>query len=265
MADPSVRRSGSGVSVRELSVSGLKVPKASDVLADRLRHEILDGDLGPGSVLPPERTLAEQSGLSRTVVREALRILEIEGLIRIRPGRNGGSVVRRPDLSSFARSLDVFIRGRRLRFHAILEAREQIEPVCAGLAAERRTEEELAELEEITEVVERSIDDVPRFLTENVHWHVTVARLSHNELLSGFMHALSSAVRAATDVQDFNSQAIRESAVRAHRAIFEAVRAGDAPRARRIMERHVHAYRLAVLEVPVPEEIDLDRDGLLDG
>lgn len=250
--------------MRNLGVSGLKVPKASDVLADRLRHEILEGDLGPGSVLPPERTLAVESGLSRTVVREALRILEIEGLIRIRPGRNGGSVVRRPDLGSFARSLDVFIRGRRLRFQAILEAREQVEPVCAGLAAERRTEEELAELEEITEVVERSLDDVPRFLTENVNWHMTVARLSHNELLSAFMHALSSAVRAATDVENFNSQAVREGALHAHRAIFEAVRAGDASRARTVMERHVHAYRTAVLAVPVPEEIDLDRDVDLD-
>jgi DNA-binding transcriptional ArsR family regulator len=70
---------------------GLSVPKASDVLADSLRQRILSGELPTGSALPVERELAATTRLSRTAVREALRILEIEGLIEIRPGRSGGS------------------------------------------------------------------------------------------------------------------------------------------------------------------------------
>ena len=184
----------------ELDLRGLRVPKASDVLADRLRHQILEGELPAGEVLPPERMLAEQSGMSRTVVREALRILEIEGLIEIRPGRNGGSFVRVPDVGSIAHSLEIFVRGSRVRFNDVLEARDQLEPICAQLAAERRTKADLELLMEATMAVEEELKDVPGFLSANMTWHVVVAQISHNALLAAFMQAMSSAIRAATDV-----------------------------------------------------------------
>jgi GntR family transcriptional repressor for pyruvate dehydrogenase complex len=236
----------------------LRVPKASDVLADHLRKQILDGEMSPGEMLPAERMLAEQSRLSRTSVREALRILEIEGLVATRPGRNGGTVVRRPDEHAVARSLDVFIRGRRVRFHAVLEAREQIEPICAELAAGRRTEEELERVREATEAVERVRGNVPAFLSANVEWHLEVARASGNELLSAFMLAISNAVRAATDIQDFNSETVRDGALKAHRRVLAAIEKQDAAAARKAMHRHVHAYREQVEEVGVPEELELE-------
>ena len=78
------------MAVSAISVKRLTVPKASDVLAAHLRETILRGDLVEGSPLPTERELGERSGLSRPSVREALRILESEGLIQTRPGRGGG-------------------------------------------------------------------------------------------------------------------------------------------------------------------------------
>lgn len=239
----------------------LRVPKASDVLADHLRQRILDGEMSPGEMLPAERLLAEQSRLSRTAVREALRILEIEGLVATRPGRNGGSVVRKPDEEAVARSLDVFIRGRRVRFQAVLEAREQIEPICAELAAGRRSEEELERLREVTLTTEQARDDVPAFLSANVEWHLEVARASGNELLSAFMLAISNAVRAATDIEDFNSDEVRDAAVKAHRRVLDAIDKQDTAAARRAMHRHVHAYREQVEEVGVPEELELEEEG----
>ena len=89
----------------------VEVPRAADVLADRLRQGILSGQLRPGELLPPERKLVEQTGLGRASVREALRMLEVEDLIEARLGRYGGWLVRRPDEESVARSIDVFIRG----------------------------------------------------------------------------------------------------------------------------------------------------------
>lgn len=242
-------------------VSPVRVPKASDVLADQLRRSILDGRMPPGRMLPTERALAEESRLSRTAVREALRILEIEGLVSTRPGRAGGSFVRRPDAGSVARSIEVFIRGRRIRFHAVLETREQIEPICAELAALNRTDEELPLLEQMTQRVEAVGEDVPSFLTANANWHVTIARVSHNELLAAFMLAIARAVRAATDIEDFNSPEVRTGALRAHRRVVEAIVAGDAPRARAAMERHVRAYREQVALVEVPEALDVDASG----
>lgn len=246
-----------GSRMSDPDLRGLRVPKASDVLADRLRHQILDGDLATGDLLPPERTLSERSGMSRTVVREALRILEIEGLIEIRPGRNGGSLVRAPDVNSFARSLDIFIRGRRVRFGDVLEARELVEPICARLAAERRTSQDLEMLHEYTAAVEAALEDVPQFLTANVDWHVAVALISHNELLAAFMQAMATAVRAATDVEDFNSEVTMSAALRAHRKIVAAIANGDGAAAFQAMRRHVIAYEGMVREVPVPAELDL--------
>ena len=243
-----------------MPVDPVRVPKASDVFADQLRRRIFDGELEPGTALPNERALAESAGLSRTVVREALRILEIEGLVRTRPGRNCGTVVQRPDPRSLARSIDIFIRGRRVRFLELLEAREQIEPACAELAARYRDADDLRRLEEAAEAVRAARDDVPAFLTANAAWHVAVAETSHNELLGAFMRALSDAVRAATDIENFNSDEVRGAALVAHDRVMAAIRAGDAAVARRAMERHVRAYREQVLRFPVPTELGLDAE-----
>ena len=83
-----------------ITVKRLVVPKAPDVLAEHLRETILRGELAEGSPLPTERELGERSGLSRASVREALRILESEGLIQTRPGRNGGASVKQPTAQS---------------------------------------------------------------------------------------------------------------------------------------------------------------------
>src|SRR6185436_17042278 len=96
----------------ELKLSPLVVPKTSDVLAGELRRKILGGAVAPGFALPAERDLVAQTGLSRGSVREALRILEAEGLVTARPGRQGGSVARRPGDESLARYIGLFVHGR---------------------------------------------------------------------------------------------------------------------------------------------------------
>ena len=121
-----------------LDLAAVVVPKASDVLAARLRELILSSGLAEGTPLPPERELVAQSGLSRASVREALRVLETEGLVLTRAGRNGGSQVRRPGRESISRSFELFVRSHGVRFEALLEAREAIEPAAAALAAIHR-------------------------------------------------------------------------------------------------------------------------------
>lgn len=239
-------------------LSNLRVPKASDVLADRLRHRILSGELTPGMSLPFERDLVTWSGLSRTTVREALRILEVEGVVRTKPGRKGGTVVRRPHPDTVAHSLDVFIRGSRLRLASLLEVREALEPSCAALAARRRTDTELAELERFDTELEEAFYDVKAYLVANVKWHVAIARMSHNELLAGFMEAMASAIFEGTDIADFNSDEIRREALRAHRRIHRALRDQDPDAARRRMTRHLKAYEIAVMGFKHPDDVRLD-------
>jgi DNA-binding FadR family transcriptional regulator len=224
------------------------VPKASEVLANDLRERILRGEFPEGTPLPPERDMVVQTRMSRTTVREALRILQVQGLVRIKTGRSGGAFVQRPGGDSVADSVSLLIRGGRIRMAALLETREGVEPVCAQLAAKYRTEADLDLLERASTAitVDGPLED---FLQANVEWHVAVAAASHNELLTGFMSALSRAIYAATDNQRFVDADVRRVTIQAHTRITEAIRAQDAEAALRRMRRHVHTYAEALAEV----------------
>jgi GntR family transcriptional repressor for pyruvate dehydrogenase complex len=239
------------------SFGPVTVPKASDVLASHLRDQILSGELPEGSALPVERVLASSVGLSRGVVRDALRVLEIEGLITTRPGRAGGSFVRRPDATTLGRSLDVLVGGRGVRFEALLETRDALEPAAAGLAALHRTDEDLVLLDEVSERLQDAVGDIPRFLQHNVEWHLAVVAASHNEIMRIILESLSRAIVSATNISDFNSEATMAETVIAHAKILSAIRDGEQQKASRAMEKHVHGYRVLIETYVGPDELAL--------
>ncbi|HVW43905.1 MAG TPA: FadR/GntR family transcriptional regulator [Amycolatopsis sp.] len=238
-----------------VQLTPMEVPKASDVLANELRERILNGEFPEGTALPPERELVIQTQMSRTTVREALRILEVQGLVRIKTGRAGGAFVQRPDRDSVATSVSLLIRGQQIRLAALLETREAIEPFCARLAARHRTDTDLGRLDQANKAIADAEGGLAQFLQANVDWHVAVATASHNELLTGLMTALSQAIYAATENEDFVNAEVRRTTVRAHKSITEAIRAQDPDAAVRRMGRHVHAYAEAVLKVEERTEI----------
>ncbi|EWT07794.1 GntR family transcriptional regulator [Intrasporangium chromatireducens Q5-1] len=235
----------------------MEVPKASDVLAGNLRERILSGEFVEGTPLPPERELVTQTRMSRTTVREALRILEVQGLVRIKAGRAGGAFVQRPGEEDMARSVGLLIRGRQIRLSALLETREAIEPSCARLAALHRTDEDLVVIEAANDAIAGSGTDLAGFLQANVDWHVAVATASHNELLTGLMMALQKAIYTSTENESFVDEEVRRTAVRAHRTITNAIRDRDPDAAVRRMSRHVHSYAKALLAVDKRTEIDI--------
>ncbi len=249
----------SGPRRRAVRLTPLHVPKASDVLADELRERILCGDFPEGTALPTERGLVNQTRMSRATVREALRILEVQGLVRIKTGRAGGAYVSRPGQDSMAGSVDLLIRARRIRIPALLETREAIEPFCAQLAAKHRTDEDLGRLEAANEAM-AAAGTLAEFLQANVDWHVAVAVAGHNELLTGFMLALSRGIYASTDNQGFVDDDVRLTTLRAHRAVTKAIQAEDPDAARRRMSRHVHSYAEAVMEVEDRISVEVPED-----
>jgi DNA-binding FadR family transcriptional regulator len=234
----------------DLKLSPIVVPKTSDVLATELRRQILSGTLAPGASLPAERDLVVQTGLSRGSVREALRILEAEGLVSTRPGRQGGSVARKPGDESLARYISLFVHGRGISLLALVQTREAVEPSLAALAAKNRTAEDLRELESISERLEAAYADTPRYLAENVNWHCAIARASHNELLRAFMVAISSMVYKASAIENFATEDVRKVVIRAHRRINEAIAGRDAEAASRRMARHLAALTAAIKAFP---------------
>src|SRR6266508_337425 len=238
----------------------MEVPKASDVLATELRERILSGEYAEGSPLPPERELVTQTTMSRATVREALRILEVQGLVRIKAGRAGGAFVQRPGKESLASSMALLIRGRQIRLAALHETREAIEPFCAELAAKNRTDDDLAALDAADEAISDPDASLAQFLQANVDWHIGVATASHNELLGAFMTAFFLDVTAATE-NEFVNDDVRRLAAKAHRGITDAIRKRDAEAAVRRMRRHVHGYAQAVLKIDQREAITVPDEG----
>ena len=229
-----------------ITLSPLEVPKASDVLAHELRERILEGEFEEGTALPPERDLVQQAGMSRTTVREALRILEVQGLVRIKAGRAGGAFVQRPDRQSMADSAALLIRGRQIRSAALMETREALEPECAYLAARYRTDADMEEIEAANRAIAEPDTDLAHFLEANLRWHLAVATASHNEILAGLMIALSQAIYRLTESEGVVDETVRQETLRAHDRVTDAIRDGDGDAARRRMSRHVRAYAESV-------------------
>lgn len=240
----------SKLTTNPVKLSTLFVPKTSDVLANELRRQILTGALPPGASLPAERELVAQTGLSRGSVRDALRILEAESLVITRAGRFGGSVANQPDDESLRRSISTFVHGRGIALLSLLQTREAIEPSLAALAAKNRTDTELQRLVDATERVESAYSDAPRFLRENVDWHMAIAVASHNELLRAFMHSISNMVYKASAIDKFASDDVRKQVMHAHRRILEAISAQDAKLAERRMALHLAAVTAACRAFP---------------
>ncbi|MDT7762551.1 MAG: GntR family transcriptional regulator, transcriptional repressor for pyruvate dehydrogenase complex [Mycobacterium sp.] len=231
-----------------LKLSPVDVPKASDVLAGQLRERILNGELAEGASLPAERELVKQTQMSRATVREALRILEVQNLVRVKAGRAGGAFVQRPTTKSMANSVSMLIRGRHIKLIDLMETREALEPFCAELGARNRTSEDLAVLDRANEEIAEPDADLEQFLRANLDWHVGVAVASHNELLIGFMIALSQAIYAGTEDEGFVDTDVRAVTTNAHRMITSAIRDHDAETAGRRMRKHVHGYADALAE-----------------
>jgi GntR family transcriptional regulator, transcriptional repressor for pyruvate dehydrogenase complex len=242
-----------------VTLNPMNVPKASDVLAKDLRERILSGELPEGTALPAEREMVKQTQMSRATVREALRILEVQNLVRIRAGRSGGAFVQKPTTNSMASSVGMLIRGQQIKLADLMQTREALEPFCAELAARNRTDDDLAALDAANKALADPSADLPAFLQANLDWHVAVATAGGNELLIGFMTGLSQAIYTGTENASFVDDNVRAVTVRAHRSITNAIRSGDADAAARRMRRHVHSYAKAALAVDDREAITVDR------
>lgn len=230
----------------------LKVEKSFAVLAGKLREKILSGAIAAGENLPNERELGQETGLSRGSVREALRVLEAQGLVSTKAGRNGGRIVLQPSNEFLQTSIQSFVRGRRIPFAALLEAAESLEPVLASLAAQHRTDEDLASLKMLENVLKTSSVSSEVDLA-NARWHLAVARASHNHLLIAVAEALGPLIHDP-HVEEFSSPEVRDAVVQAHARVYQAIVDRDAEAAGRRMARHIRAYRQRI-EAVAPEAI----------
>ncbi len=230
-------------SVSKPLLARVSVPKSYDVLAAKLRETILGGGVREGESLPSERELVSQTGLSRGSVREALRMLAVEGLVRPRHGRLGGNIVTLPGKESMAHFINQFVIGRRLSLRTLQETRETIEPTLARLAAERRSAADVARLRALNDDLAQAVSDRAQFAAVNIEWHNAVAMASRNDLLAAFMFSMSFGVAMSTMADEYDTMDVRKAAVSVHHRIADAIEAQQPDLAFRRMDKHVRATR----------------------
>lgn len=174
----------------------VQAPKVFERVAVQIEQRILDGDLRSGDRLPTERELAEQFQVSRTAVREALKILAQKGLVDMRPGR--GTIVIDGAHEALQDSLGLVMRlklGEVGGSTSLMEVRELLEVGIAALAAERATAQEIAALHTAVQVMDAHLDDAEAFIAADNRFHEALAQATQNTLIltlvKSIVHLLS--------------------------------------------------------------------------
>lgn len=207
-------------------------------VAEQLLGQIGARRLKPGDVLPPERELTESFGVGRSSIREALRMLESQGVIS---AVNGGSFVVADAANPLNSSLRLmFTLDDRTGLHHLFELRRILEVEAAALAAERHGSEHLDEMDAAIAEMEASLADSggDRFIDADLRFHLAVAEATGNRLILHSMQAVRDVVRRAL-ITVYSIPSSPESAVVEHRAVRSAISSGDAARARQEMSNHL--------------------------
>lgn len=225
----------------------IRIPRASNIVIDAIRDWILTDRLPSGYKLPTETEMMEMYGLGRTTVREAVRLLESDGLVEVRRGPAGGTFVRHIDIREVSEALTLLFSFRETRLKEFVEFRRVIEPEIAALAAVNATEEQRAE------ILEEGMGHLTGANDSSTELHGLLAAACGNDVLELLMESMS-----VPFARHFRPERITEQSVAsteaAHAKIAKLVAAGDAAGARRAMARHLEAYAEFVVESGLSEE-----------
>jgi DNA-binding FadR family transcriptional regulator len=241
-------------------------------IADELRSLIVSGELSEGDSLGREPELVERFGVSRPSLREALRILEAEGLITVLRGAGGGVVVHEPDERMMARTAALVLASRGVALEDVFAARTLVEPLAAGaLAALRARRAVVAELRELVQAQEDCIGEPEQFAIANARFHERLVSLAGNQTLGLFTEMLNEIVtRAVTEVSrgkgvddngnSVGSLAVRRRGIRSQLRLLELIKAGDRNEAEAHWRSHMAVVGKVMLGQRASAVVDLFDD-----
>jgi GntR family transcriptional repressor for pyruvate dehydrogenase complex len=234
----------------------IRPQRAAEIVASDIRGRILTGELDGG--LPTETILLDEFDVSRPTLREALRILETEGLIQTRRGKQGGAAVRRPTASSAAYHLGLALQAARVNIADLGNARRLLEPLCASLAAQRSDRAAVAaHLDTLTDQAEALVGNGPEFTACALEFHAALVEASANQTLmilvgtietvwQGQERAWAEEVSAHGTYPDEQGQ---RHVLQSHRRIARLIAKGDAAGATRTSQNHLSASMSYVCDV----------------
>lgn len=231
--------------------------KAAAVVAAELRRRIATGELAPGDRLPPEDGLMEEFDLARTTLREALRILESEGIIAVHRGRRGGPRVTSPPIDRLARGLALHLQLDGTTIGDLDDARQLIEPQLAAAMARSHTEADLERLEDaIADAVQAArTGDRDSFGRTAAAVHEVIFERGGNATLAVLARMLHEVVEAYYRLAVGSAdEELMEKAIRSYRKLRRYIEAGDADGAAEHWRRHM-AFTIAQLDRDRPIQV----------
>ena len=210
--------------------------KLYEEVAARIRSLIASGELGPGQALPSERKLAEQFRVGRTVIREAIRQLEVSGLVESRHG--GGNYVREVTVEHLVAPIATVLNGMVHLREELVDARLLFEPQMARAAATRATPEDLRGLEDIIRRQEERVANGRSGAEEDAEFHDLLARATRNTVVERIMEVIDGLLEDS-QARLFRSVERSEISLEGNRRIFEAVVRRDQEAAQEAMVEHL--------------------------
>lgn len=208
-------------------------PRLYEQLVEQILSYIESAQLRPGDLLPAERDLAERLGVSRATLAQALVALEVLGVIDVQHG-TGAVLARRPSVASVIKGL----REHSSRLPEIVEARSTLEVKLAALAAARRTNEDLAAIDDALEVMAKEINDGDRGTRGDELFHKAITAAAHSSVLAQLMAFIAEMI-LETRMESLGQPGRPQQSLASHRKIADAVRAQDAEGAAEAMLAHI--------------------------
>lgn len=248
----------------------LRQPRLAELVADRLRRRILSGELHDGDTIGKQEDLLAEFRVSKPSIREALRILETEGLITVQRGNVGGAVIHVPKARNAAYMLALVLESKRVRLDDITASLMHLEPVCAGMCASRgdREAQVVAPLHRLNDAAAAAIDSADEVA------YTDLARRFHEELVArcgnetmilvvGTLEALwSSHQRRWTEAASVSGEApdaeARAASLDQHRLLVGAIEKGDAEKAAQLARHHLEHSSFYAASGEDPERVSAE-------
>jgi len=224
-----------------MSMMSSRPPKTAMRVAQRIVDDVVRSGATAGTSLPPERVMLETYEIGRGTLREALRLLEFQGVIVLKPGPRGGPVLVRPDAGHLATTLVLLMQVSTAPYRVIVEARGALEPMIGRLAAARITPVQLAELGASVTLMTNELHDDRSFFEANKKFHDVIAWASGNPLFGYLIDSLLGIMDGTVLGIDYPKHR-RTAILKAHEEIYEALSTHGEDGAESRMYEHIEAY-----------------------
>jgi GntR family transcriptional regulator, transcriptional repressor for pyruvate dehydrogenase complex len=232
------------VSTPEVAFTAVRKKRVFEGVAQQIQQLIVDGALKPGDRLPPERELAERFAVSRGSVRDAIRTLELVGLV-VAPHGDGTVIADVSPEAVVMPLASVLLRKREL-ISELLDVRKMIEPALAARAAERASPEEIARLEEILKRQRQKMERGEPTIEDDSEFHYVIALAARNSVVRRVIDVLMQLLQE-TRARSLQSRGRPQRSLAGHRKILDAIKRRDPAAAERAVRRHVEEIESIVL------------------